>query len=206
MQKDWILQDLERPRGRGFRFGDVKTGHARRPVRLPRPLLDELRSLRARQRADRLRRGLCEAGADCRQQHCLRWHDFDLVFCQPNGKPLHGHNVTRRDLKALCARAGVPAIRFHDLRHLHNTTLMREGVNPKIVMERAGHHSVAFTLEHYSWVTPDLQEVAVDALTRSLAAATGMLPESAVPAGNRRSGDPRETHVSGGNGGAPGGI
>ncbi len=75
---------------------------------------------------------------------------------------------------------------MHDLRHLHNTTLMREGVNPKIVKERAGHHSVAFTLEQYSWVTPDLQDMAVDALTRSLArapegragaVATGLLPD-----------------------------
>ncbi len=49
----WILQDLERPRGGGFRYGDVKTGHAKRLVRL--------------------RRGLCEAGADWRQQHCPRW-------------------------------------------------------------------------------------------------------------------------------------
>jgi len=62
---------------------------------------------------------------------------------------------------------------------------MREGVNQKIVKERAGHHSVAFTLEQYSWVTPDLQEVAVEALARSLArvpeettgTATGMLPD-----------------------------
>ncbi len=202
----WILQDLERPRGGGFRFGDVKTEHARRPVRLPRPLVEELRSLRARQRAERLRRGPCEEGASCRQQHCPRWHDFDLVFCQANGKPLHGHNLTQRDLKALCARAGVPAIRFHDLRHLHNTTLMREGVNAKIVMERAGHSSVAFTLEKYSWVTPDMQELAVDALARSLAAATEMLPESAIPALGRRSGDPLEARVHGGDRGAGDGI
>jgi len=101
----------------------VKSDYGKRPVRLPRPLLEELRAQRARQRAERLRRGPCEAGTGCRQQHCPRWHELDLIFCQPNGKPLHGNNLTRRDLKGLCARAGVPSIRMHDLRHLHNTTL-----------------------------------------------------------------------------------
>ncbi len=76
----------------------------------------------------------------------------------------------------------------------------------KIVMESAGHGSVAFTLEKYSWVTPDMQELAVDALARSLAAATEMLPESAVPARGRRSGDPLEARVHGGDRGAGDGI
>ncbi len=91
----WIIQDLERPHGGGFRFGEVKTTHGRRPVRLPRTLVEELRALRASQRAERLRRGRCVAGAECRQQHCPHWHELDLIFCQPNGKPLHGHNLTR---------------------------------------------------------------------------------------------------------------
>lgn len=149
-----------------------------------------------------IRRVHCEAGADCRSQHCARWHELDLIFCQVNGKPLHGHNLTRRDLTALCARARVPAIRMHDLRHLHNTTLMREGVNPKVVKERAGHSSVGFTLERYSWVTPDMQEVALEALTRSLARApdeetdaTGLLPEPPVAAARTGPNETAETRA-----------
>ncbi len=85
---------------------------------------------------------------------------------------------------------------MHDLRHLHSTTLMREGVNPKIVRERAGHAGVPFTLERYSRVTPDMQEIAVEALARLPAqtreeaigdAATGMLPDPR-PAAQRASG------------------
>jgi integrase len=178
----WVLQDLERPAGGGFRFGDVKSKHGRRAVRLPRPLVAALRAERARQREERLRCGLCPEGADCRAPRCQSWHALDLIFCQPNGKPLHGHNLTQRDLKALCARVGVPAIRFHDFRHLHNTTLMREKISARVVQERAGHHSAAFTLDRYSWVTPDLQEGAAEVLERTLAAATGMLPDPAVPA------------------------
>jgi integrase len=177
-----VRQDLERPSGGGFRFGEVKSKYGRRAVRLPRPLVDVLRNERARQREERLRRGLCEHGASCRRPRCPGWHDLDLVFCQANGKPLHGHNLTRRTLKALCKAAGVPAIRFHDFRHLHNTTLMREGISARVVQLRAGHHSAGFTLDRYSWVTPDLQDGAAEALGRSLRAATGMLPETAVAA------------------------
>jgi len=40
----------------------------------------------------------------------------------------------------------------------------------------------------YSWVIPDMQQIAVDALARSFAAATEMLPESALPELGQRSG------------------
>lgn len=75
-----------------------------------------------------------------------------------------------RDLKKLCQRAGVPAIRFHDLRHLHNTILMRRNVNAGIIKSRAGHSSVAFSLDRYAWASLDREEqqVAVTALERSL--------------------------------------
>ena len=49
--------------------------------------------------------------------------------------------------------------------------------------ERAGHSSVAFTLDRYSWVTPSMQEVAVETLSRSLSNATGLLPAGAVSGG-----------------------
>ncbi len=164
----YIMQDLERPQGGGYRLGDVKSAHSRRPIRLPMSLTGELRALRKRQVAERLGRGLCPDGQSCRKRHCQYWHDGDFVFTQLNGKPLDGHNLTNRDLKRLCNRAKVPPLRTHDLRHLHNTVLMREGVSPKIVKERAGHYSAAFTLDRYSWATPDMQAVAVEALERTL--------------------------------------
>jgi integrase len=172
----FVVQDLERPAGGGFRFGEVKTEHARRPVRLPVAIIMALRALRRRQVEERLRRGPCAQNSQCREAHCPFWHEHDLVFCQPNGKPLHGRNLTRRALKRLCHAAGVPAIRFHDLRHMHNTVLMGAGVSAKIVKERSGHSTVAFTLDRYSWVQPDMQEMAAEALGKTLAA-TGMLPD-----------------------------
>jgi integrase len=56
--------------------------------------------------------------------------------------------------------AGVPNIRFHDLRHTHATLLLEQDVHPKIVSERLGHASIAITLDTYSHVSPSLQRAA----------------------------------------------
>ena len=53
--------------------------------------------------------------------------------------------------------AGLPLIRFHDLRHTAATLWFRSGVNPKIVQETLGHSRVAITLDTYSHMIPDLQ-------------------------------------------------
>ncbi len=58
--------------------------------------------------------------------------------------------------------AGVPPLRMHDLRHTHATLLLRWGHNPKVVSERLGHHSVAFTLDTYAHVVPGMQQEAAD--------------------------------------------
>lgn len=164
-----FVQDLARDHN-GTAFDDTKTETSDRTVLVPVWLIDALRPLRKHHLAERLRRGLCERGRDCRYQHCKQWHDWNLVFCQPNGKPLQGRDVTQRDLKKLCQRAGVPPIRFHDLRHLHNTILMRRNVNAGIIKSRAGHSSVAVSLDKYAWASLDHgeQAVAVDALEQAL--------------------------------------
>jgi integrase len=54
--------------------------------------------------------------------------------------------------------AGVPSIRFHDLRHTHASLALQAGVPAKVVSERLGHATVAFTLDVYSHVVPGLQE------------------------------------------------
>jgi len=60
------------------------------------------------------------------------WDAIDLVFTGAAGTPLVGAHVTERCLKPLLRRAGLPQIRFHDLRHTAATLLLSEGVHPKI--------------------------------------------------------------------------
>jgi integrase len=92
------------------------------------------------------------------------WVDHDLVFCNTIGKPLEGTHLLRRELHPLLARAGLPAIRVHDLRHTAATLLLGKGINPKIVSELLGHASVAITLDLYSHVLPDMQQQAAAAM------------------------------------------
>ncbi len=52
----------------------------------------------------------------------------------------------------------MPQIRLHDLRHTHASLALQAGIPAKVVSERLGHASVAFTLDVYSHVVPGLQE------------------------------------------------
>ena len=63
-------------------------------------------------------------------------------------------------------RAGVPLIRFHDLRHTAATLLLKEGIPVKVVSESLGHSDVAITLRIYAHVLPDMQAQATAALER----------------------------------------
>jgi integrase len=78
------------------------------------------------------------------------------VFAGPDGEPIHPHAFSQAFERAV-RRAGVPIIRFHDVRHTHATLLLQERVTPKVVAERLGHARVAFTLETYQHILPGMQ-------------------------------------------------
>lgn len=79
-------------------------------------------------------------------------------------------NLTRRSFHPLLERAGLPRMRFHDLRHTAATLLLAQGVHPKIVQEMLGHASIALTLDTYSHVTPTLQAEAAEKMQAVLTA------------------------------------
>ena len=76
--------------------------------------------------------------------------------------------MTARRFKPLLEGAGLPQIRFHDLRHTCATLLLSENVNPKIVSEMLGHATIAITLDTYSHVLPTIQESAAQAMEDAL--------------------------------------
>jgi integrase len=61
-------------------------------------------------------------------EHGALWQDHGLVFPSGIGTPLLCGNVNRA-FKAALRRAGLPEIRFHDLRYSCATLLLRQGVN-----------------------------------------------------------------------------
>jgi integrase len=77
-------------------------------------------------------------------------------------------NLHDKHRKPLLRRSGLPDIRFHDLSHTCATLLLTKGVHSKIVSEMLGHSSIAITLDTYSHVIPDMQEIAVSAMEDAL--------------------------------------
>jgi len=59
------------------------------------------------------------------------------------------------------------------LRHTGITDLLRAGVHPKVVSERAGHSSVAFTLDRYAHVNLEMQQAAATQMDAALRQALG---------------------------------
>jgi integrase len=76
--------------------------------------------------------------------------------------------VARTSFKPLLKRAGLPDIRFHDLRHTCATLLLSRGHHPKLVQELLGHASVALTLDRYSHVLPGMGDQTAAAMEAAL--------------------------------------
>jgi integrase len=74
-----------------------------------------------------------------------------------DGSLLHPSSVSKR-FANLVAEVDAPRITLHGLRHTWASLALQAGVNPKVVSERLGHATVAFTLDTYSHVMPGLQE------------------------------------------------
>ena len=90
------------------------------------------------------------------------YQDRGVVFCREDGEPIHPEQLSRLFRRHVAA-VGLPAIRLHDLRHTHASLLMAAGVHPKVVQERLGHHSSAFTMDTYAHVGASLQAQAAAA-------------------------------------------
>ena len=84
-----------------------------------------------------------------------------LLFVWPNGDPLHPDTITALFHKH-CAAARLPRIRLHDVRHSYATAALKAGIPPKVISERLGHSTAAFTMQTYAHVIPGMDEGAAD--------------------------------------------
>ena len=101
-------------------------------------------------------RALCRQQQDERNEWGEDYQDHDLVACKENGEPIHPHTFSQ-SFERLVKRAGLRPIRLHDLRHTHATLALKAGVPVKVISERLGHESPAFTLKQYAHVIPGMQ-------------------------------------------------
>ena len=148
-----ICETLEQTR-EGLTFKQPKTARSRRTVDLPGIVVDELQRHRSEQAQHKMMLGPA-------------YQDNDLVFLGQDGHPWPPDTFTTAFV-SFVRRAGFTGLRFHDLRHTHASQLLKEGVHPKVVSERLGHSTVAFTLDTYSHVLPGIQKDAAQRIDASL--------------------------------------
>ena len=135
--------------------GETKTRRGRRQVNLTPRTVGALGAHRKRQLEEKIRlAGLYE--------------DRGLVFTTQKGTSVNPENLVKRSFKPLLARAGLPDIRFHDLRHTCATLLLGRGVHPKLVQELLGHATIAMTLDTYSHYLPSMGDQAAGAMGDAL--------------------------------------
>jgi integrase len=143
----------------GVLEGTPKTGRWQRSVALDPGTVRALRAWRKRQVEERMAWGAA-------------WTDSRRVFTRENGTDLHPARVSEL-FDRLVKQSGLPRVRLHDLRHGHCTLALPAGVHPKVVQERLGHSSVAFTLDRYSHVVPAMQEDAAETVARLVGSTQG---------------------------------
>lgn len=87
---------------------------------------------------------------------CTPW-----IFPDPlgDGGPVRPSSASYH-LKRLLKAAGLPDIRFHDLRHTFATQALASGVDAKTLSAILGHTNASFTLDTYAHVTGEMQRQA----------------------------------------------
>jgi integrase len=97
-----------------------------------------------------------------------QWTDNGLVFTTTIGTPLDAQKIVKRHFKPLLKRAGLPDIRWHDLRHTYATLLLSRGTHPTYVQKSLGHASVQLTLDRYSHWMPSMGRNTAEGIDEAL--------------------------------------
>lgn len=157
-----VRRTLTRDRGRVV-IGEPKTKKSRRSIHLTPRAACALREHLERQLAE------IEVLGD-------RYEDQGLLFTTDTGRPINPSNLRQRSFFPLLKRAGLPRIRFHDLRHTCATLLLTQGTHPKFVQELLGHATVAITLDTYSHVIPSMRNQTARAMQDAISSTEEPLP------------------------------
>ena len=120
----------------GYYVGETKTGAGRRIIKLPP---STVRLLSERKRTS-----------------ISQWIFPNPIHPEDPIMPNSGY--TR--MKKLLAEAGLPDMRFHDLRHTFASHALTSGVDAQTLSGILGHTNASFTLDTYTHVTPGVQKTA----------------------------------------------
>ncbi len=141
-----VKRQLKRDPESGFYFALPKTKAGKRTIALGLETISILRNHHQEQFQQRM-------------NFSSERLEIDLIFTEEDGSPLRYGKLNRR-FKALLEDAGLPKIRFHDLRHTAATQMLINGVDILTVSKRLGHSKSSITLDTYGHMIPGVQEKA----------------------------------------------
>ena len=139
-----ILRSVNVPKRGEMEIGETKTERGRRTIRLPPSTVQRLKE---------------------RKKHAVsQW-----IFPEPLApeKPVRP-SAAYYWMKVLLKEAGLPHIRFHDLRHTFATMALENGMDIKTLSAMLGHVSAATTLDIYTHITSDMLSEAAAKIDRGL--------------------------------------
>lgn len=87
-----------------------------------------------------------------------------LIFPSPITNGYRDPSSITRKLHRMQKRAGVPQIRFHDLRHSFATLSLEQGMDIKTISHMLGHTDAGFTMNTYMHVTDSMQQTVANAM------------------------------------------
>ncbi|MBF8267735.1 MAG: Integrase [Dehalococcoidia bacterium] len=151
-----IQRTLQRVNG-AFAFFPPKTPRSRRTIAMPAPVMSALLRHMKRQLEERATMGDAWEGD--------QWGS--LVFTDEIGRPLTSFRVSRR-FRKLLHLAGLPPMRYHDLRHGAASLMAAQGVSARVAMEILGHAQISTTMNIYTHIAPELQKDAAERLSSAL--------------------------------------
>lgn len=158
-----IRRAQQRHTGRGLVMVEPKTARSRRTVHLTELAVEALEEHREYTKL------LRAAARD-------RWRESGLVFTSTVGDGMEA-GVVNDNLNRLIAKAELPRIRVHDLRHTVATILLQGGAHPKLVQELLGHSTITLTLDTYSHVTPAMHQELARRLEEAMSSALARAPQ-----------------------------
>lgn len=135
---------------KGIFTDDTKTEMSRRVIKMPTAAVDVLKEYKKKQHLDRIKCG-------------DRWKNSKQLFTTEDGAPLHPDAVSKRFSKFL-AKAELPHIKLHALRHTNATLMIANGTDIKTVSKRLGHASITTTGNIYAHAIKSADERAAEAL------------------------------------------
>lgn len=136
--------------GKTWMLREPKTAGSRRTLSIPTIAVTALEKHRADQRT------LKKFVGD-------KWVEMNFVFTSDVGTPLDISNVLHH-FQRICAVAGLPKLRFYDLRHTHASLLIAKGKHPKVIASRLGHASIKLTMDTYGHLFDNGDREAADAM------------------------------------------